>query len=84
MSPQPSSNDVDLDEAIAESFPASDPPAFSGLHLGPPIHREDAPAPTRTRGPGRALAMSGAALVGLATALILGRRKPKRRRWPWR
>jgi hypothetical protein len=30
-----------IDEAVEETFPASDPPAWEPLHTGPPVERED-------------------------------------------
>ncbi len=33
----------DVSESSAESFPASDPPSWSGLHLGPPARSATAP-----------------------------------------
>lgn len=32
----------DVDRASRESFPASDPPNWSGLRIGPPIHSDRA------------------------------------------
>jgi hypothetical protein len=32
----------DVSESSAESFPASDPPSWSGLHLGPPVRNATA------------------------------------------
>lgn len=33
----------DVDSASRDSFPSSDPPKWSSLRLGPPVHSEPAP-----------------------------------------
>jgi hypothetical protein len=39
--PRVDTSDDDVDNASLDSFPASDPPKWSGLRLGPPNHSED-------------------------------------------
>jgi hypothetical protein len=43
MSEQPDRLDDEVESASLDSFPASDPPKWSGLRLGPPMHSEIAP-----------------------------------------
>lgn len=39
--PRQDTDPVDL--ASSDSFPASDPPSWTGAHVGPPPHTDDAP-----------------------------------------
>jgi hypothetical protein len=43
MSEEPDDSIDDVESASLDSFPASDPPKWSGLRLGPPVHAEVAP-----------------------------------------
>jgi len=44
FNPRPDSESDDVENASLDSFPASDPPKWSSLRLGPPIHADPAAA----------------------------------------
>ncbi|MFT0861386.1 hypothetical protein [Ancylobacter sp. G4_0304] len=47
-SPAPTPSEKEIDETLEESFPASDPPAFTGVTGAEPPPREPKPEPDYT------------------------------------
>ena len=48
------SESEDIESASRDSFPASDPPPWGSLRLGPPVHSELPPDATQKKAPGSA------------------------------
>jgi hypothetical protein len=73
-----------LDEMIDGSFPASDPPSYSGTTAGAPMHRAGAEVrPARILGTGKRLigvAVAAIAVLGAALAFLLRPRRRNRKR----